>query len=246
VLSMQDRGRVPSGNYSRYKSPFPNVPITRLIIDHTKIMMQTRQPHDSHVLDENLETTRANAMRTPHLHFSQIRWRHVAAQPAAVLSSGLALEGILFAVVDGVRTIADDDDDGEGVGTVASCVTCSLEFPLSFSPMFGKSRSSGEEYSGKISLNRGCSKFHEWLRAANWRLCVSDDVTDPVVISSESMKESRPVKIVATLQAGFQEPGWKSDIEKHIFLFGWKRPDGVNILMPGGLKGYSDGKSRTP
>jgi hypothetical protein len=87
-------------------------------------------------------------MRTPHLHFSQIRWRHVAAQPAAVLSSGLALEGVLFVVVDGVRTIAvDDDDDGEGgVGTVSSRVICSLGFPLSFSPMFGKSRSSGEEY----------------------------------------------------------------------------------------------------
>ena len=28
------------------------------------------------------------------------------------------------------------------------------------------------------------------------------------------------------------EPGWKSDIEKHIFLFGWKRPDGVNIYSP--------------
>jgi hypothetical protein len=25
-------------------------------------------------------------------------------------------------------------------------------------------------------------------------------------------------------------PGWKSDIEKQIFLSIWKRPDGVNIL----------------
>ena len=25
------------------------------------------------------------------------------------------------------------------------------------------------------------------------------------------------------------EPGWKSDIEKQIFLSGWKRPEGVNI-----------------
>jgi hypothetical protein len=140
--------RVPSGSYSRYISPIPNVPNTRLIIDHTKTMMTTILPDDSHVLDENLETTTARAMRTPHLHFSQIRCRHVAAQPAAVLSSGLALEGVLFGVVVGARTIAADDDDGEGDGadTATSCVTCSFGFPLSFSPMFGKSRSSGEEY----------------------------------------------------------------------------------------------------
>lgn len=52
--------------------------------------------------------------------------------------------------------------------------------------------------------------------------------------------------MVATLQAGFHEPGWKSDMEKHIFLSGWKRPDGVSILMPGGLKGYSEGNMMTP
>jgi hypothetical protein len=53
--------------------------------------------------------------------------------------------------------------------------------------------------------------------------------------------------IVATLHAGFHyrnsrisnhrfqnaflrtDPGWKSDIEKQIFLPGWKRPEGVSI-----------------
>jgi hypothetical protein len=75
---------------------------------------------------------------------------------------------------------------------------------------------------------------------------VSEVVTEPVVISSESIKDTRPVNIVATLHAGFHEPGWKSDMEKQIFLSGWKRPDGVYILIPGGLKGYSDGNRSTP
>jgi len=214
--------------------------------------MKTRQPNDSHVFDENLETTTARAIRTPHLHFSQIRCRHVAAHPAAVFSSGLALGELLFVIAVGARVIAVDDDDdddgseGEGAGAGVGGVTGSVGFPFSLSPMFGRSRSSGVAYSGKMSLNLGCSKFQGWLRAANWRLWASLDVIDPVVISSESINESRPVKMVATLHAGFQEPGWKSDMEKHIFLFGWKRPDGVNILMPGGLNGYSDGKRRTP
>jgi hypothetical protein len=60
------------------------------------------------------------------------------------------------------------------------------------------------------------------------------------------MNDSNPVSIVATLQAGFQVPGWKSDMEKQIFLSGWNRPEGVNILIPGGLKGYSAGKMSTP
>jgi len=80
-------------------------------------------------------------------------------------------------------------------------------FPRSFSPIFGRSRSSGVEYSGKASLNLGCSKFHEWLRAAKDCLCASVDVTDPVVNSSVSIKERSPVNIVATLHVGFQEPG---------------------------------------
>jgi len=74
----------------------------------------------------------------------------------------------------------------------------------------------------------------------------SEDVMEPVVISSDSMNDRRPVNMVATLQAGFQDPGWKSDIEKQIFLSGWNRPEGVYILIPGGLKGYSAGKRRTP
>jgi hypothetical protein len=90
--------------------------------------------------------------------------------------------------------------------------------------------------------------------------------TDPVVISSDIIKDNKPVNlkggdrehvlralqsgrdtdIVATLHAGFHcrstvsfifrksvealtEAGWKSDIEKQIFLSGAKRPEGVSI-----------------
>jgi deoxycytidine triphosphate deaminase len=60
------------------------------------------------------------------------------------------------------------------------------------------------------------------------------------------MKESNPVRIVATPHAGFHDPGWKSDIEKQILRSGWNLPEGVNILIPGGLNGYSEGKSNTP
>jgi len=102
------------------------------------------------------------------------------------------------------------------------------------------------QYSGNASTKRRCLMFHSWLRAARIFLSWSELVMEPVVISSLSMNDRMPVHIVATLQAGFQVPGWKSDMEKHIFLSGWNRPDGVNILIPGGLKGYSDGNIMSP
>jgi len=126
----------------------------------------------------------------------------------------------------------------EGVG--------SDDFPRTDSPMFGKSRIVGAQYSGNASLNLRCWTFQEWLLRAQARLSESVVFTDPVVISSDIMKDSKPVNIVATLHAGFQEAGWKSDIEKQIFLSGAKRPEGVSILMPGGLNGYSGGNIRTP
>jgi hypothetical protein len=49
--------------------------------------------------------------------------------------------------------------------------------------------------SGKASLNRGWAMFQAWLRAAKARLCASEEVTEPVVISSESMNERRPVNL---------------------------------------------------
>ena len=101
---------------------------------------------------------------------------------------------------------------------------------------------------------------------AQTRLSASVVFTDPVVISSDIMKDNKPVNLkrnkVSTCheccrEAGTQtslqhstrdstvdrvspdfrkgsvealtEAGWKSDIEKHIFLSGAKRPEGVNI-----------------
>jgi hypothetical protein len=49
--------------------------------------------------------------------------------------------------------------------------------------------------SGKASLKRDCEIFQEWLRSANACLCASAELTDPVVISSESMNDNRPVKL---------------------------------------------------
>ena len=49
--------------------------------------------------------------------------------------------------------------------------------------------------SGNASLNRACWVFQLWLCAAKPRLCAGDEFTEPVVISSESMKERRPVRL---------------------------------------------------
>ena len=49
--------------------------------------------------------------------------------------------------------------------------------------------------SENASLNRFCFMFHEWLRAAYKRFSASVVVTEPVVISSESMNDSRPVNL---------------------------------------------------
>ena len=49
--------------------------------------------------------------------------------------------------------------------------------------------------SGNASLNRRCSMFHEWLRLAYDRFSASLVVTDPVVISSESIKDRSPVNL---------------------------------------------------
>jgi hypothetical protein len=56
--------------------------------------------------------------------------------------------------------------------------------------------------SGKASLNLRCSRFQAWLRPASTRLSASDVVIEPVVISSECMKETRPVRL--------QRPGIRS------------------------------------
>ena len=100
----------------------------------------------------------------------------------------------------GMGVVADSDNDGGGCDDPCGGAS---GFRRSFSPMFGKSRMTGELYSGKASLKRGWVIFQQWLRAAKARLYASEEATDPVVISSESIKERRPVRIVATLHAGF-------------------------------------------
>ena len=52
------------------------------------------------------------------------------------------------------------------------------------------------------------------------------DRIPPVVISSLTMKDSKPVRIVATDQAGFQLPAWKSLNEVHSLRSGCSRPEG--------------------
>lgn len=47
---------------------------------------------------------------------------------------------------------------------------------------------------------------------------------EPVVISSEVMKESRPMRMVLTSHAGLKDLGWKSDIERQRRVEVWKRP----------------------
>ncbi len=56
---------------------------------------------------------------------------------------------------------------------------------------------------------------------------------------SSSMKDSRPVRMDATLHMGFHVSGWKSDMERHSRRLVSKRPFGVSIIIAGGLKGYS-------
>ena len=61
--------------------------------------------------------------------------------------------------------------------------------------------------------------------------------TEPVVISSEVMNDSRPMRIVETSHAGLKDLGWKSEMERHSRLEGVKRPEGVCIRIAGGAKG---------
>jgi len=56
--------------------------------------------------------------------------------------------------------------------------------------------------SGKASLNFGDSMLNLWLFAAAIRLYASVVVTEPVVISSESMNERRPVSLQEIRQLG--------------------------------------------
>lgn len=80
-------------------------------------------------------------------------------------------------------------------------------------------------------------EFHHRDREAKY--CRSAEVLemDPVVISSLVMNDRRPVRIVETSHAGLKDLGWKSEMERHSRVEGWKRPDGVCMRIAGGAKG---------
>lgn len=59
----------------------------------------------------------------------------------------------------------------------------------------------------------------------------------PVVVSSVTIKLSRPLRMVATDQLGFHELGWKSLMVRHSLVSVWNRPDGVDMRILGGLNG---------
>jgi hypothetical protein len=54
---------------------------------------------------------------------------------------------------------------------------------------------------------------------------------DPVVNVSSSINDNSPVKMVDTDHAGFQVPGWKSDMERQSLVLVANRPLGVIILI---------------
>jgi len=77
---------------------------------------------------------------------------------------------------------------------------------------------------------------HRDLAAKNFR-SVSLAETEPVVISSDVINESNPMRIVDTSHAGLNDRGWKSEMERQSRLDGWNLPDGVCIRIAGGAKG---------
>ena len=50
----------------------------------------------------------------------------------------------------------------------------------------------------------------------------------------------------ATDHSGFHVSGWKSDMDRHRRVLTAKRPEGVHMVMAGGLKGYCAGKTTLP
>lgn len=89
-------------------------------------------------------------------------------------------------------------------------------------------------------------EFHHLERAANTLRSASEALTLPVVISSLVMKDSSPIKMVETSQAGLKDLGWKSLMLRHSRDDGWNRPLGVCIRIAGGANGYSGGNINVP
>ena len=80
-------------------------------------------------------------------------------------------------------------------------------------------------------------EFHHRDLEARYFLSAALVDTDPVVISSLVIKESRPMRMVETSHAGLNDFGWKSEMERHSRVEGWKRPEGVCIRIAGGANG---------
>lgn len=80
-------------------------------------------------------------------------------------------------------------------------------------------------------------EFHQRVRPAVHLRSASVAATEPVVISSEVMKERSPMRIVETSQAGLKDLGWKSEMDRHSRVEDWNRPDGVCMRIAGGAKG---------
>lgn len=84
--------------------------------------------------------------------------------------------------------------------------------------------------------------FHQRERAANQRRSESGREREPVVISSEVMKDISPMRMVETSQAGLKDLGWKSEMERQRRVEGWKRPgELVSWLKRYGSEGSSCG-----
>ena len=80
-----------------------------------------------------------------------------------------------------------------------------LELPaFGLSPMLGRSVICGPAYSGKIWQNFFWVRLKACDCAASFLRSASDATTEPVVISSEHMKESRPMRMVEVFQPGCQ------------------------------------------
>ena len=185
---------------------------------------------------------------------------------------------VVFAMLSVTPAIeVDPDEDGPAglprlAGRAGSLGLSGL--PRSPSPMFGNLCSVGPAYSGKIALNFGfflCTqpnhqcwaretdipsqqrtathRFHACELAAKAFFSASVPRIEPVVISSDNMNESSPVRMVATDQAGFHDPAWKSENDVQILRSGWSavgRDERVSAADPLIACGSSCGAARTP
>ena len=84
--------------------------------------------------------------------------------------------------------------------------------------------------------------FHPRESAAYFFLFSTGSFNPPYVSSSVYMNDIIPSRIFSQSHTGLHNSGWKLEKEKQIGVFVLKRPFGVNILIMGGLCGYSTGK----